>query len=405
MSRFISDGSDLILPKLKKPIKESRKPPKKKPRALTESKAFVRFVAQRDAGLERVLAKYSVEISKIIDSIKLKAKEVASHMLITGIDPSALKRNREAFEHQMRPMFQMAVERTTGLVLSLRRTTFVISAVGQAHAIAKVLDQEPKLKIDRTHIADHKDKEMQLGGDVRSRIDLAYSRLLRDLIDALQMSQTMGESPKETLSRIERASPRAVAQKRAKRVMARMSESGSVPVGTFRGGSQGFDDDLMFFSPDEWDQAVEDYLADEVPFGRAPYDKVFYAEQTDEGIETYTRYQWQVEQEVTDDFIDSVRDGENEAANQAGIDDFQWLAITDSKTDECCFDRDGLTITEIEEGLDNGSIDGDECDATSAPGHFKCRCRMAPMSKDMPEESEPDFGAFDAWIEERGKEK
>lgn len=365
---------------------------KKKLIPLTASPRFVKFTRQRDAGLERVLAKYSVQVTAVLDTLKRDSCAISAHMHAIGASTAMLKRTVEAFEHRLKPLFQRGAERTAGLILSLRRTTLVISAAGQGYAIQRALSSDTKPSVTRKHIADHKAKEMMLGGNVHARVDLAFTRLLHSVVDAFQMSQVMGSTPAETIERIERAFPKTVKHKRPKRVMARMTEAGRDP--RFNSGE--------FYTPDEWDEAVADYLDDEVPLGRAPYDKVFYSEASGDSIETYERYQWQVEAEMTDDFVDSVRDGENYAANAQGVNDFEFIAIIDSHTDECCYQCDGLSITEIQAKIDSGEFEPSQIGLKVCPRHPFCRCRLAPMTTTMPEESGPDWGEFDDWLYEKG---
>lgn len=332
----------------------------------------------------------------VIETLRRRSEETASRMLIKSAGHQALKANRDAFEHQLRPFFQIAAERVTGLILSLRRTTFVITAASQDYAIARVLGQKTNARAAAKDHRAMRDKEMQLGGSVAGRVDLALSRLLRDVVDSFQMNQVMGGTPEECLDRISRVFPKIKLQKRPPKVMARLTEAHRPKIDV--AGDDPWGD---FITPEEWDAAVEDYLDEYVPLGRAPYDMVFNGEPGDEDF--YARPQWAIEQELTDDFIDAVRDGESAAANAQGIDTFSWIAVIDGHTDTCCSSRDGLTVEEIEEGLDSGKVDSDESDATAAPAHFNCRCRMAPMTTDMPEESGPDWAEFDSWLTEKAK--
>jgi hypothetical protein len=368
---------------------------------LTKSPRFVRFTSARDKGLELMLAKYSDAISAVVDTLKRRSEEIAARSLVKMPNPNAMKASRDGFEHQLRPTFTQAVQRIEGLVQTLRRSTFVLTAGSQSYAIAKTCNT--KLVVHNTSdsryvmaLGELRHKEMQLGGTVMARIDLALSRLLRDVVDAFQMNQVMGGTPEECLARIARAFPTAKEQKRPPKVMARLKEADLRLVRPRPDLDEPDINTQDFFTEAEWQAAVDDYLSEEIPYGRAPYDQIFYADT--ENAEVYTRYQWQVEAEITDDFVDAVRDGENYAANAQGINDFQFIAIVDAKTDECCAERDGLTFTEINEKLDNGEIEQGENEEAAPPVHFNCRCRVAPMTTDMPEEEGADWSAFDDWL-------
>lgn len=367
---------------------------------LTSVPAYEKFIKERDAGLERVLTKYSIQMGGIVDALRTKAEQVASHMLATGRHKDQLKKARQHFQDGLEPYFDMAIARATALVVAMRKTSYVISAAGHSAAIAATLQKPAALHITKLDMAMVAGSESHSGGTIDLRLEIGFHRLLRDIVDAFQLSQVMSSNVTETIERIRRAFPKGQKVSKTKRVMAKMTEAAKkkdddeLEMPSIEISEEGID-------PQTWDVALNDYLEEQIPFGRAPYDKLFYAEQTDEGIETYTRYSWEVEQEMTNDFIDNVRDGENESANQMGIDDFQWIAIVDTKTDECCLQRDGLTTTEIEAKIESGDID-DDC-GSSAPAHFNCRCRMAPMSDDIPDTQPPDFQGFDDWLSEKGK--
>jgi hypothetical protein len=152
--------------------------------------------------------------------------------------------------------------------------------------------------------------------------------------------------------------------------------------------------------PATWSDVIDDYFEQEIPGPRGPYDKMVFFNVGDAGdVEFTERYEWELEQEMTQDFVEQVRSGQVDAANENGIEDFMWIAVIDRDTDECCSDRDGLSSGEIEAQLSSGELDPDECDATVPPGHFNCRCAPAPISNDLPEESPPDFGSFNDWLD------
>jgi hypothetical protein len=149
---------------------------------------------------------------------------------------------------------------------------------------------------------------------------------------------------------------------------------------------------------DSWDNAVDDYLLDEVPNDRSPYSKVF-DETKEPGEDGHERYQWEVEQQVTDDFVQSVRSGEVDAANENGITDMIWITVIDQKTCQyCCRPRDGMLSAEIEAALKSGKLDADACDALVPPAHPWCRCRVSPATADLPEKAPPDFGPWNDWL-------
>lgn len=363
-------------------------------KSLASVPAYEKFIKERDQGLERVLTKYSVQLSGITAKLKDHTEQVAAHQIVMGKHKDQLKKSRQHFHDQIETFFQMGIERSTALVKAMQHTVITISAAGHAVAIAATLKKDAKLSLPRGAIDAMSKDELDIGGTIDARIEIGFHRLLRDAVDAFQLSQVMSSTPEETIARIGKVFPKKIKAKKPK-VMAKMHEAGRKRPEDNLPDLEISEEGIY---PANWDKAVEDYLSDYVAVDRAPYAKIFEPEA--EAPEYFQKEAWQVESDITDAFVDSVRSGENEAANQAGITDFVWLAIVDSKTDDCCFARDGLLVSEIETKLDNGEDMGD-CDATSPAAHPRCRCRLAPATDDMPEESLPDFGSFDDWLSEK----
>lgn len=386
---------------------------KQKPVPLTQSSQYESFVKQRDVQLEEILAKYILAANFTIEFLRKRALEIASHLGASGYGRENLRQKREEFKKRYQPFVNLAIDYVVMLIQDMRRTVYGLSYVGQAEAIARAMgDSEITAELTRKKIHDSQNKPMPMGGSIHLRVELYFQRLERKVTDAFQLSQVLalpgkdangedapGETLQEMLDRIERAFPTPKRYRRPKRVMARLTEAnrpkGDVDIST------------TIVDDDEWQRILDDYKAEALPasdYRRAPYDKIFYAEQTEEGIETYTRYEWELEQEMTQDFVDRVRDGEEDAAKENGVTDFQWIAIIDDRTDDCCSWRDGLTTKEIEDQLE-GEHSDDDCDVSVPPAHFNCRCRLAPMTDDMPEEPQPTEGDFYDWLDAKAQEK
>ena len=368
------------------------------PRPLTESPRYEDFVKGRDKELERILGKYLTAFNIILGGLNRHCADVARAISTTGFDHYNARKNRQVFTRRIDPWFDIATRRSAELLTQLRKTVYVLSYIGQAEAIGRATGLRQKYHLDKGNINRGTTHEMTHGGSIDSRMELAFTRLKTDVTDAFHTSQVMESPLDETIDRINRAFPGKKKIKRISKLIAPMRESDF---------TQGRGKNKIAFSfgvidESEWADIVDDYMSDEIPFGRAPEDKIFLGGKTPEGEDEFV-YQWQVEQEVTDDFVAQVRRGEIDAANENGINDFQWIAITDKKTDDCCLVRDGLSSQEIQDKLDSGDIDDDDCDSIVPPGHFNCRCRAAPISKDMPEVAPPDFGGFDEWMQERAE--
>jgi hypothetical protein len=355
---------------------------------LTDSNNYKAFIQSRDQSLERYLARYLTAIDRIVDSLKNRCKEVASHIAIQEVSREKAKANRRMFDQRISPWFSMASKRASELLTQMRKTTYTLSYIGQAEAIGRAIGKRTRYELAARDIDEASKEEMTHGGRHEDRIEMHFDALKAKVIAAFQLSQVLESPVEEVLDRIERAFPKQTKMKRISKLIAPMREAAQDKKR--EGWSFGTIDE------DEWEKIVDDYLSDEIPFGRSPEDKIMTGGVTPEGEDEFI-YQWQLEQEVTDDFVSQVRDGEIDSANENGITDFQWIAIIDGKTDDCCLWRDGLTSAEIESQLEN-EHKGDDCDATTPPAHFNCRCRVAPMTDDMPKEEPADYGDFLDWL-------
>lgn len=366
--------------------------------ALTASPAFESFIRERDHALERILFKYQIAIAKIVSVLKVRTEEIVAHISTKQHGKEFAKVNRDSFQKRLEPWFQMGVHQAVGLMKQMRASVYVLSYAGQAEAIGRALDKNTRANLSRSDVDQEKGREGVRGGNPHARIELSFHRLLRDVLDAFQLSQVLESPQDETIARILRAFPPA--KKISKRPkMAKVREA-DYKLGEDVTMSSGVID------PETWKQMLEDYADEYLPFGRAPEDKIFYAMDYASDMEKdyIDGYQWEAEQELMNDFVQSVRNGEVEAAQDNGIDDFEWIAIIDRATDECCSSRDGLSSSEIQAKLDDGEDMGD-CDSVVPPGHMGCRCRTAPMTTEMvqTEKSSTDLATFDSWLEDAGE--
>lgn len=355
-------------------------------------------MSARDHALEDILFKYQYGISHIVSVLKEQTESIAAHLNTKNHGRQYAKMNREMFEKRLTPWFNMGITQAESLIKQMRASVYALSYAGHAEAIGRGTGKETTASLSKSDVQDEKSRESLRGGDILARIELAFHRLLRDIIDAYQLSQVLESPPEEVLARIDRAFPATKKiPKRAK--MTRMTEAAKKKPDEY-------DISAGVIDPETWDQAVSDYTDEYLPFGRSPDDKVFYPVDyaSDLDQDTVQGYQWELEQEVMNDFVQSVRNGEDDAANDNGITDMMWIAIIDSKTDECCSLRDGLSTKEIQGKLDNGDYMGD-CDAVNAPAHFNCRCRMSPMTEALAQSGEqPQYADFDSWLQQRGEE-
>lgn len=358
-------------------------------KTLLDVRGYDRFMHSRDAVLEVMLRKYLRAMDRALDQIKeMILGHVAFELMRSQVSVMDLRRKTHAlsdFIDHITPSFQTELTR---LVMRMRRVSFCLSYLGAANAASTAMNKDAH-KLTRDAIDASMEADMYAGGKVHHRVFHALEELKTDLVKAYRMGLLLEESPEEILQRIDHAFPKRRRFKVPRKALRHPDLKESEQPKPKDGFAFGIIDE------DDWSDITKDYLAEEVPFfpNRQPQDEESYYEKTGQ-------YEWELEQETTHDFVERVRNGEIDSANQAGITDFVWIAIIDSKTcDYCCLPRNGMTSTEIEEALQSGDLDEDECDALTPPGHFKCRCRPAPATADLPEKTEVDFSDLDAYLD------
>jgi hypothetical protein len=369
---------------------------------LTHSTKYEKFMLSRDRVLENLLTRYQGFTSAVVDELKKKTLEIARSYLHHGISHYDARKYRKDFEKRIQPWFDIAAEEATALVKRLRRSTYALTYIGATEGIARAMAGTDPYRISASMLDQIESKDAPAGGSLRHRMDLVFSRLLRDVADAFQLSQVAGGDNDELLARLDRAFPRKVENVKKRAVMAKLREARDTFKPDYPGrydgsGPSGVNVSTGVIDPEEWSQILEDYYSEHFPIdspNRTPYSRVYYSEEpTDEG-----RYEWELESDITEDFVRVVRAGDHEAANAQGINDFQWVSIIDGKTDTCCVWRDGLTSAEIEAKLKESE---DACQAIVPPAHFYCRCRSVPMTQELMETEKSNLPDFDTWLDER----
>lgn len=343
-----------------------------------DSLAYYRkFTDQRNRALEQILRKYKLMIS---DEVR-GAFYVIAHTFITGQKASALtyivQDSGAAVEH---------------LVNEMRRTVHALTVTSEGEVLARIYDR-PNQQIHSDK--NYQDPDLEAGGSVSRRVVYYLNNIIRKLEALSELAQVKGE--KLTAEEVSGHFPRMTTVKK-RPVLTRIKESDGSAKRSAKPNMS-----IEFVSPERWDKVLSDYMDDYVPHNRGP--DFFYsdAEMTGAGRFPAGRYedktyQWELEQDVTHDFVQSVREGQLEAFEQNGITDFVWIAIVDDKTDECCLWRDGLTSQEIEAQLKTSHKD-DECQTIVPPAHFNCRCSLEPSTENMPDKPVSNRGDFDEWLE------
>ncbi len=352
---------------------------KKKAVRVDASQRYRRFVLERDRALERILLNF-----------QLQASDISGHafrqMLLIAASSVARQRKSQdwdvGLQHDLTMIAHMAALQVAPVIERTKRLAYSLAGAGQAEALG--IAGQPKSKFRHTTSFTDSIRDSLAGGPIKQRIKMYFMRVAHDVVDAARMSDLTGEERAAAEKRILRALPEAKpAPKRAPVVL---REAAKKP---------GFDREDMsvnFVSDQEWDEIADAYVKKYVPSGRGPNDIVNPGSKAEDVI-----YNWEVEKDLTEEFVYAVRAGDHDAARQSGVDDLLWVAVLDARTDYCCEWRDGLTTTEIESEL-SGSHKDDECRTSVPPAHFNCRCRLVPASSSISDELPNNAKEFDEWL-------
>ncbi len=363
-----------------------------KKKTYNELPSYVRATNKRDQILEKLLIKARARQSdNLRHFISLVLQHVSRYYPLLNknyLDPhtvSVMKR----LEWEIEQSAKVVTNQIQNDWRDLKRRTYAFSWAATQKAMLNAGKAGKPEMMPVGKLAHHTGKKSDLGG-VGDRIHLALERLKRKVIDAVQMSRIMEETHEEAMVRAGKAFPAVRVQKRLHELTRALVEANRRPEeGDALYGP-------LFIDADDWDDIVAEYKDEYVPEWRDPRYSMETPISAGEDGE-YMLYPWQVEQEMTEDFVGSVRAGEVDSANAQGITDFVWIAVLDSHTDDCCRKRDGLTNAEIEANLD-GEWKADECQASVPPAHFNCRCRIAPATDDLPEKPADNSQDLEDWL-------
>jgi hypothetical protein len=371
---------------------------KKKINTFNQSSSYRKFVNQRDGALEKILRNTRLRIASklnnaFVSALTLIQKNYKS--LATMYHPSPIKMRLASQEAHINHIFEQTATQIAYEIIKQRRKAYTLAYAGEAEAMGQTMGKKLKYKLSKHDLDQWSYAEPFADGkDVLKKVDLYLNRLRRVLMNELELAIMLDDSVEKALGRLILKLPKKKQidqARKLKKVPTKVREANK-PL------------DFQFIDDETWNEIVKDYTDEYVPTDRSP-ESVFDAVNpyNDEPIREdipsdEAFYGWEVEQDTTHDFVQQVRDGQVDAANMNGINEFVWIAITDSKTDECCLWRDGKITKEIESEMKDHD---DECDAVTPPAHFNCRCRLAPYDDNADEQDYdnlPDYGDFEEWI-------
>lgn len=352
-----------------------------KKRSALELARYARFRNDADRALEKLLRTTQLKITDITGRVFQDWLEKVSFMVMHArgrLDLHQLSKDLEQAS-------QGAATDIAWQIISLKRRSFNLSLAAESEAMAQITGHAVSKS------AQHNSTTSFFGGDIDHRIEYAFAKLNRRILDAVHLGAVKGDSKEAIVARVARALPATRRLPDNPHVLYKMLEAENPDDLEDKVGA------ADTFSDDEWTDIVDAYKEEYVPEWRDPTSRFggrrFVNEEGDRV------YAWEIEQEVTENFVRSVRDGQKESFKQNGVEDFVWIAVLDAKTDECCQWRDGLTSAQIEKSLADGM--DDDCDAIMPPAHVNCRCRPAPMLAFNEDELPSNIEEFSDWLNQK----
>jgi hypothetical protein len=362
---------------------------KKKP--ATINPAYREFVRAKNNALELILDAHLIDLSKVLgrflgqaeDAISTAALKCQGHFF----DAIGVRAEQE-FTAKLKNAQRDIIPALAQTIINLSRKSYLLSYASEMEALAQAMGKRIKYGRPGSQTA-------HLGSQdepIHARAELALWRVEEKIIGAFKLARIQELPTLEFIDKVKSVFPRKakLPNRNTALLQPKLKESAGDSQ-TVKGVSYS----TGLITNEEWSGILDSYERGlEMYQYRKPEvagEKIYLPSEDGEA------YLWELEQEATQNFVYEVRAGSKDSAEFAGIKDFVWVAIMDDKTDECCAWRDGLTVTEIEHRLSTDKKD-DDCQASTVPAHFNCRCDMVPLSENVNEVSPPGGERFDEWL-------
>ena len=361
--------------------------------SLNNEKIYRKFIKARDENLEVILHNTTLKIDNIL-------RNLFSNWINTCMIPITRSRPTQGHDDDfqmikntqthMEIYLSKATEEIWREVARMRRKIYILTVASEAEAIGRALNKKTQYTISDLTLKRIINSDGPSGGEFKRRIQYQLNNVMDKLKKTAHwVLMNKDVSEKDALKMLSMKLPKTKDLERKKRVLKPllMTEADQKPkTPDFSSGP---------IADEDWEEIMDDYRQ-EIFVNRSP-EEVFEIEGPRGGKTGIPHYAWEMEKEVTQDFVNQVRLGQVDAAKQNGIIEFVWIAVVDDRTDDCCLWRDGLTTTEIEQRLKTSEKD-DECQTSVPPAHFNCRCQLAPATVGLPDAPASNETEFEEWL-------
>lgn len=373
---------------------------------LSASKYYTKFVYDRDCALERLLTNSRLRTSDMMDKAFTQVLDRINHRYehLSILDPTSLS----WLDDDIDRIFKSLSVNIWLEVGELRKKVYMLAHVSEAQAISASVNAIPKFKVDHYTLA-ALTNEGFVGGAVLEVIAHNLNAVRRKVLTKVEECLLTEEPVATALYYAFKAFPRKMdPPKKSPLKKVKPREANTKPKFTISkdsGDAGVLDIAKGEFTPFVWDQVtwdkmLEDYAKEYIKVDRSPAAVYSLKDPlTQEGIKYDDGiYAWEVEKEVTHDFVSQVRAGQIAAANDQGIKDFVVITVIDATTCEACCDGfgcvdfDGMKVSEIEDMTKNAF--------STPPYHFNCRCTLAPVAEGD-EDITGDLSGYEDWVADK----
>lgn len=358
-------------------------------KSLNNVPAYRKFVRERDQALEVLLDNALTEVDNILKELFVRwiysclNTSVRSKVYQTNADDLMMIRGLQT---QLEMSIPAAINRISEIIKRLRKNTYLLTVSSEAEAIGIALNKKTQYHPTMLKKMNVINRDLPTG-DMGRKIQL----MLLNVADKLK-KQTLWLMMQKDINEFEAIQSLIYKLPKSKAAERRRALK-KVQV-TEADRDSDYESDLSsgLITDEEWEDILTQYKS-EISVDRSPETYFSIAKGADE----VKRYAWEMESEIVQDFVQQVRLGQIDAANENGITDFIWIAVVDDRTDECCLWRDGLTTKEIEQKLKTDHRE-DECQTSVPPAHFNCRCALAPATENIPDVPASNQAEFEKWL-------
>lgn len=341
------------------------------------SSQYFEFIKQRDQFLDRVHLLYRLRLSKAGDDFQ---NALIGLLFRAGSSPLIYNLTKDVVnQYSGRIAKELVMMKLATRVVSYGAGLKGLDFTTRKPTRSRVMNRDSLLKNWSNE-------------DVMARVHVELQKIALRCVTEYESAIVRGEDKMGAITAAKRAFPKKIKIARAPRTANRLKEAKRPEDQTIKNTSQRRPVELTaFIDQDTWDTIMAQIKDIDIVSDRSL--AVKYSDEYGNEL-----YEWEIEKQAQQEFVDEVFSGDNEAMKSKGITDMVWQAVTDDKTDDCCAARDGMLVSEIRRYIStHGELGG--CDGDVPPLHFNCRCRVYPVDDSMEDlRHEIDWQGFEDWL-------